>query len=90
MPSEMRARSLNSILNSITHVSGIACEWERMMAERRAVGVGGLVLPAETASTAGGWLLEVSERASPDDLEPVFVVDSRPVVRAILSFSGAA
>jgi hydrogenase maturation protein HypF len=39
---------------------------------------------AEKASTGGSYLVEITEEARPDDLDPVFVVDSRPVVRAIL------
>jgi hydrogenase maturation protein HypF len=39
---------------------------------------------AEKASSGGSYLAEVSEEAGPDDPEAVFVVDSRPVVRAIL------
>ncbi len=39
---------------------------------------------AEKASTGGSYLVEIFEEARPDDLDPVFIVDSRPVVRAIV------
>ncbi len=39
---------------------------------------------AEKASTGGSYPVEISEETRPDDPEPTFVVDSRPVVRAIL------
>ena len=39
---------------------------------------------AERASAGGSYLVEISQEASPNGTAPAFVVDTRPVVRAIL------
>jgi hydrogenase maturation protein HypF len=43
---------------------------------------------AEKAPAGGSYLVEVSEEACPDDHQTVFIIDSRPVVRAILDEIG--